>query len=194
MRYQKIILIVILSLSSHFCYACSCSGITTFFNSISYSEDVVEGKVLEHKTLESTAFNLGYSVVLFQINKVYNGATTSRDTIMIAESTGYECYSSHFENGKNYFVQGELTRLMEVDLNGYVDSPIEILFPASCAESTLLIDTQKKEVCGKISKNTDRWYSRLLRKLKKKKKEYRECLDLSKFRKKLLTQEFKNHS
>ena len=196
--YKKTLTLItiFLTITSHVATACSCSAISSFISSAEYSQNTIQGIVVKHIQIKPSDFNLGYSAVLFQIEKEYKGES-QKDTVLIAESTGFECYSSKFQDGKSYFVNGSFSLINEIDSNGYVNIVNEILIPSECAESTIQIN--EDEVCGKISINPSKfnsWFYRIIGKLKKKESRnhsvYIECMTVESLRKRLQNMKFKN--
>ena len=192
-----ILLVIIgIAISLNKSVACSCLKSTTFFKSVNLAESIFEGVVLEHRTIEPSEFNFVQKAVLFKISKIYNGVCKN-DTILVAESEGYECFGAKFNDGDKYVVHGTIEPIMRLNSNGRIEATDIILMPSTC--TTSCVNIESNEVCGKLSLNVNwlnSWYYKLIGRIKQVRAEnstYKtECMELRKFKERLGKLKFKN--
>lgn len=188
LKYILTIFLIIGSINNS--WSCSCSSESTFIDAAKSSKLIIKGKALKQDIIEPSRATMGYNVVQFEIMEILKGESI-RDTIKIAESTGYECFGSHFIDGKEYYVQGEILAIHDLNSNNQLITTDQIMIPAECSQSTLMINSNR--VCGKISiypNKLTNWYYKLTGKLEKVKlanrETYIECMSIDKLSKKLV--------
>jgi len=171
--------------------SCSCLRISTFLKTAEYNKFVVKGRVLKHETLNNDNLEMVSNFVFFEVTKSLKGSLLTGDTIRIAESNGFECYSTNFIINENYYVSGEYKMLQIIEDNIRLKNLGEILMPGACSESSLKI--RDEGVCGKITirrRKLTNWYFELIGRLKKTELNgilrYQECLKNSELETKIL--------
>lgn len=172
-------------------WACSCLGISNFSEASKYASYIVKGKVIGTGEFDSSETLMGYKYAEFLIESYFKGEMLS-DTIKIAMSTGYECYTARFEVGQIYYVNGSLETVYQMK-NNFPEKTIDkIIIPSECSIGYLKLEDE--EICGKISIGRNKisdWFNIKLGRLKKIKRYdnvlYVECMSMSELENKLMT-------